>query len=194
MSKIIKIEPPYTPLTQQKFCCVPCAIQWVLLRRGLKLISQEDIGWELRLTVPPKYKKLFGKVRVSKKKPKGGYGTQAESRMVKFFKKYKIPLKFEYYKISKIKDPLGLVIDNLKKKNDVIAITNLATFWPKRKFGHAMVISAVILGNKPGVILGDPSPRRPKFLIADFSKLIRGMSKKYDGCERGFWVFREIIL
>jgi len=55
------------------------------------------------------------KLGLARKKPKGEYGTQAEVRMVKFFKKYRIPLKFESYKISKVKDPLKLVVDSLRK-------------------------------------------------------------------------------
>ena len=65
----------YVPITEQPYCCVPACIQMILLRRGIPLKSQEEIGYNLGLIVPQRYKNLFGKVRTGKR-PKDGWGTQ----------------------------------------------------------------------------------------------------------------------
>ena len=121
--KRIKIKPPYIALTQQRLCCVPCAIQWILLRRGLKLVEQETIGRELDLIVRPKYKHLFiSKVKTIKRKTKKFcYGTHDTdgSKMNKFFRKHKIPLKTKkifYSEIKNIKYAAKIIADNLKKE------------------------------------------------------------------------------
>ncbi len=98
---------PYIPLTQQPFCCVSTCIQMILLRRGLPLYSQEEIGYELGLVVPKEYANLFQKVRTGKK-PSAGWGTQINKpnySLNNFFLKYKIPLKKEYFPPSALEKP-----------------------------------------------------------------------------------------
>lgn len=85
----------YLPITEQPYCCVPACIQMILLRRNMRLISQEEIGYDLGLIVPQKYKSLFKKVQMGKK-PKAGWGTQTGKPVYSinnFFRKNKINLK-----------------------------------------------------------------------------------------------------
>lgn len=190
----VKIDPPYFPLTQQRLCCVPCVIQWILLRRGLKLIEQEKIGQSLNLTVPLKHKHLFvEKIKASNRKPKRGYGTQESdgSKINAFFNKNKIPLRVKKVPYSKIKDPVELISENLKKGNDIMAVTYMSVMKPKQYFGHALLISEIIIDKKPQVILGDPSYKSKKFWQTDLSKLIRGMDKKVGKIERGLYIFKS---
>lgn len=191
--KSIKVKTPYIPLTQQRLCCVPCAIQWILLRRGLKIFSQEEIGKALGLTVPKKCKKLFiENIRIGKK-PKRGYGTKEKdgSKMNKFFRKNNIPLRVKKVFHSKIKDPVKLITDNLKKGNDIMVVTYMSVIKPKEKYGHALLVNEIILTKKPKVIVGEPSFFNKKFWEVDLDKIIKGMDKKYDGEERGIYIFSK---
>lgn len=196
--KRVKIRPSYISLTQQRLCCVPCAIQWILLRRGLKLVEQETIGKELDLIVRPKYKHLFiSKVKTIKRKTKKwGYGTHDTdgSKMNKFFKKYRIPLKVNkifYSEIKNVQHAAKIIINNLKKRNDVMLITYMSVLDPKKKFGHALLVSEIILGKKPKVIVGDPDFEEKKFYELDLEKVIKGMSEKFDLEERGIYIFSK---
>lgn len=90
----------YIPFTQQPYCCTPASMLMVMYKLGLPLVSQEELGYHLGLTVPPEEKNLFWNVRVSDAPPTAaGYGTQiqkAEFDPNKAFKKLGIPLKFIY--------------------------------------------------------------------------------------------------
>ena len=196
--KRIKIKPPYIALTQQRLCCVPCAIQWILLRRKIKLVEQETIGRELDLIVRKKYKHLFiGKVKTIKRKTKEwGYGTHETdgSKMNKFFRKYKIPLKVKkifHSEIKNVKSAAKLIADNLKKSNDVMVVTYMSTIKPKKNFGHALLVNEIILGKRSKIIVGDPGFFEKKFWEVDLGKVIRGMNKKFDGKERGIYIFSK---
>ena len=50
--KVITAKPPYFPFTEQKNLCVACAVQWILYRRGLKMVEQEKIGQALKFIAP----------------------------------------------------------------------------------------------------------------------------------------------
>jgi len=194
--KTFRHRKPYTPFTQQYYCCVPTCIQWILYRRRLKLVDQEKIGLMMNLTVPPKDRKYFiENVKVSKRKPRAGYGTavtrQCEN-INKFFRKYKVPLKAtSYYPLRglALKDPEKFLINNFKEDNDVIAVFNLGVLdIKKKKYGHAVLVSEVIKNEKTEIVVGDPWFKNPKFWKIELTKLIQGMDKKYDGVRRGFWV------
>ena len=92
--------PKYINIPQKPYCCVPASISMVLLRHNLLTLSQEQVGIELGLTIPPKHQKYFSnKVKVSIEMPSAGYGTQLTSTndlLNKFFRRYKIPLKENY--------------------------------------------------------------------------------------------------
>ena len=59
--KKIKCSSKYTPIVQKPYGCVIACLQMVLFRRGLKLISQDKIGFELGLIVPKEFKKKIGR-------------------------------------------------------------------------------------------------------------------------------------
>ena len=49
----IEIIPRYTPITEKPYCCVPAVLQMIQQRRGFDFASQDEIGYQLGLIVPP---------------------------------------------------------------------------------------------------------------------------------------------
>ena len=96
----------YKLIVEKPYCCVPATIQMILARRGLSYESQDDIGKQLGLIVPPDAVSEFSNVRTGPE-PKAGYGTQIskdEFSIDKYFKQQKIPLKIENYKPKNVED------------------------------------------------------------------------------------------
>jgi hypothetical protein len=193
--KTIAIRPAYTPLTQQKLCCVPCAVQWILLRNKLPIFTQEEIGIALELTVPKKYLQFFGPgVKTAKKKPLRGWGTKGSNNADtynNFFKKHKVPLKATYIPLSKLERPAETIAANLKKGNDVMIITYMSLINPKQKWGHALIAAEIELGRNPKVTVGDPNYISRKFYKVPLSKIIKGMAKEVGRLERGIYIFKK---
>jgi hypothetical protein len=195
--KIAKVNPPYKPLTQQKYCCFPCAIQWILLRRNLQWIDQEDIATMCDMRIPKKLKNLFKKKFKFTKNP-SEYGTNVytskDRHIERLFKKYKVPLKVKRVLISEIEDPTEFVLKNIENGNDLMLDFHWYGLGKKEKsfnIGHVVVISEIKLEKNPIVILGDPGQNRRKFWEVSLSKLAKAMDKKYDGHERGFWIINS---
>ena len=193
--KTMRIKPNYFPLTQQKYCCFPCCIQWILLRRGLKLISQDKIAKEVGLVIPPEDQRLFNeKMKTAKKIPKGKttYGTWKVD-VPKLLNKFNIPLKMRSYYPSKIATVKKFIIDNLQKGNDIIVSFNVGPYSrPKNSVNyiHSCVIDSIrAQGKKTIVTLGDPSYSHRKFFDIDLKILLEGMSNKYYSREKSFKVF-----
>lgn len=186
----ISVKPAYTPLTQQRMHCVPCSIQWILLRRGLPIFSQEEVGKALKLTVPRSLAHLFGKsVYAATKEPKLSWGSQlghSPALINAFFKRHRLPLKARCIPYSKLKSPAALIEKSLKEGSDVMVITYMTALDERSHFGHSLVISK-ISGNT--VTVGDPAFESPKFYEVPLEKVLLGMSKKYDGTERALYIF-----
>src|SRR5581483_7002705 len=104
------MESRYIPFTQQPYCCVPACIQMVMYKNEIPLQPQEDIGYELGLTVPEESAHLFK--RVHTEPPKTGiWGTQiGESKydINAAFKRLKIPMEVTIKHISEIESPQAL--------------------------------------------------------------------------------------
>lgn len=197
MDKRIHIRPNYIPLTQQKYCCLPCCVQWIMLRRGLKLISQDDMAKDLGVVIAPEDQRLFNiKMKVAKKLPKGklGYGTWTYE-IPKFLKKHKIPLSVKRFYPSKIKDTIKFLSENLENGNDIIVSFNMAAYAKPESgvnYVHSCVIDSLTIKNKKVIItLGDPAFSHRKYFDIELSKLLDGMSTKY-GKEKSFKVFTSL--
>lgn len=189
---IIKVNPEYIPLVQQRFCCVPCCVQWVLLRRNLPMISQENIAEYFDLRIPKKLNHLFLKNFSNKKGAWGGYGTaaQTDESLTKLFTDYKIPLTCERKLISQVNNPEKFIAQNLKNGNDILTDYHLHGVGKKFNNGHLAVISEIDTSKKT-ITLGDPNPKDPKFWKIRLSKFVKAMSDKWDGFERGFVIVKK---
>lgn len=197
--KIIKIKPPYKPLTQLPYNCMACALEWVLLRRGLKWIDQEEIGLMLSLKIPKSFAKYYTKtIPVTKQRKYYGTGVftkgQTHKLAQEIFDKYEIPLKIKRFSVHEILNPKEFIVQNLKKGNDILLDFHWCGIGKRSKLwniGHVCVVSGIVLNKDVEVVLGDPGYFMPKFWSVKLDKLIKAMDKKYDGHERGFWIISK---
>lgn len=154
-------KPPYKPIIQKPYCCVPACICMILERKGIKYGSQEEIGYDLGLTVPKQKAHLFHKVRTGKK-PIAGYGTQVNKKeysITNFFGKNKIKLKETYYPIDKIQNVDKFITENLSKHNDIIVCFNNKKLYRTGDCGHVSLIQSI---NNEIITLIDPEKDVPK--------------------------------
>jgi hypothetical protein len=191
--KVVPSDSRYVPLTQQPYCCVPTCIQIVMAKRRIPLISQEEIGYYLGLTVPKKDSKYFYSARIGKM-PKAGYGTQIYKKkysLNRAFNRLGIRLKASYKLIDDFR-----TIDTFKKylksieKLDVLACFDYGALYnTDYHHGHVCVVDKVYL-NKHSVRLIDPEHNVPKWRTVTIRKLFESMKEHGTGKSAGFWELR----
>lgn len=182
-------KPPYKPIVQLPYHCVPACISMVLDRRKLKHGSQEEIGYELGLVVPPPEKHLFKKVRIGKK-PVAGYGTQVAKKQFSinnFFRKHKIDLQEKYYPVKSVSNVSKFIADNLKN-SDILVCFNNKLLFGSGNYGHVSLIQGL---RKDEVILIDPEQSVPKRRKVELLNLIRAMKVHAKKRRGGFWVISK---
>lgn len=188
---IIPSDTRYTPLTQQKWCCVPTCLQIVMLRHNIPLVSAEHIGYYMGLIVPEDGEKYFWNARTGKR-PSSGYGTQAGKKQYApntVFKKLNIPLKMTWSLINKFKS-----VDEFKEylsqahDKDLLVCYDWGKLFdnPGYQGGHVCVLDRVYI-DKNEVRMIDPDYDAPKWRVVDINKLYEAM--KFHGPEKsgGFW-------
>jgi hypothetical protein len=142
----------YVPIRQMPFCCGPASVQMVMLRKGIKLIPQEYLGYHMGLTVPPESAKHFYNVRVSETPPtKAGFGSQIQKEEFSLntvFQTLEIPLSLEFFgaddftSFSNFKAKL----EELLATNEDVLICLHVGVWledPAKDHGHIMVIDGL---------------------------------------------------
>ncbi len=182
----------YIPLTQQPYCCVPTTIQMILLRKNLPLLSQENIGYDLGLTVPEEYYEILPNARRGEK-PISGWGTQIgkkEFSLNSFFEKNNYPLRYEYYFPKSINGDLkGWIQQQIQLNNDVIACFNYKDLYQTgNDGGHVCLIDQI---EDENVILVEPERNFPKFRRVNFDDLIKSMISHGEERSGGFWLIKE---
>jgi len=145
----------------------------VLLRRHLPLMPQEDIGYELGLIVPRRYKKILRRARTGKMPPSGWGTRESKYPLNNFFRKHKIPLKKEFFKPAQLHDPKKWLEGEIKKGNDILACFNYGKLYGTKGQGHLSVVDSVSGNN---VVLIDPSRKEvPKYRSVILKKLLGAM-------------------
>jgi hypothetical protein len=164
----------------------------ILDRRKIIHGSQEDIGYDLGLTVPEDKAGLFKRVRIGKK-PSAGYGTKVSTPRYSinhYFKKYRIYLKEEYYPIRKVHDIKKFIATNLKNNNDVIVCFNNKRLHGIGDYGHVSLIQDI---NKGYLTIIDPGINVPKIRRVRLSKLIDAIEHHGEKNRAGFWIISKRI-
>jgi hypothetical protein len=188
----LMIKPPYKPLVQLPWCCAAASIQWILHRHDY-WVDQEQIAKEIRTRVPKRDINKFTTKMLTAKRP-FDYGTRdiigKDAYLVNdFFKRHKIPMHMVPHKIGTIRDVRDFLVTNLKAGNDIMLAFHSKGLGYKTGHGHVVVLAGLKEGKRPVAIIGDPSPTDPKFWEVRLDRLTKAMDRKWDGCERGFYVF-----
>lgn len=179
----IKIKPIYTPITEKEYCCVPAVLQMIFKRRGLRRPSQEEIGWELGLTVPKEKAHLFKKVRSINRIPKFGWGTKTykkEYSINNYFLKKNLPLICNLYNLQNIRDISKFIIHHLQTNHDIIVYYNSQILFNHGDKEHVSLIQEI---DRNIITLIDPAIGVPKIRRVKLPKLLRALIP-----QRAFWI------
>jgi hypothetical protein len=187
----ISITPRYNLKTEKEYCCVPAVLQMIQERRGLKSTSQDEIGYQLGLTVPKEKVHLFSKVRTGRM-PKTGWGTQTSKKQYSinnYFITNNLPLKLTFYNIEAIDNVSDFIIQNIMNDNDIIIRYNSQLLWGNGDTDHVSLIQEI--ENKELAIV-DPAIGVPKIRKIRLSQLIHVL-KSYDASNQcSFWIVSRI--
>lgn len=175
---------------QQPYCCVPACFQTVMYKSGIPLLPQDELAYEMGLTVPEEDSHLFSKVHTGKK-PSSGWGTQIQKKEFNpntVFPKLGIPLRIEQSFIKDFKDLEGLrslLTDIQKEDGDALLCFDYGKLWDlPRKGGHVCVFDRIEGDN---VYLVDPERNVPKYRQASLEKLFKAMNFHGDDNSTGVW-------
>lgn len=192
MKGVCPSDTRYTPLTQQRYCCVPTCMQIVMLKRRIPLVSQELIGHSLGLIVPQEDLRYFWNARTGKR-PRSGYGTQVHKKEYdpnRAFAKLKIPLRISYRLIDEFPDTESVVAylkSAEKADKDVLVCFDADTINNTNYHnGHVCVFDRIFV-ERNSVRLIDPSPKAPKWRSIRIKKLFEAMKKHGKYRYGGFW-------
>ena len=146
----------------------------VMYRNNISLQSQEDIGYELGLTVPKEDAHLFNKVRTGKK-PSAGWGTQIqkpEFDINRFFEKFNIPYEVERFSIKDL--PKTAALKNKLQEieaagHDALLCFDYGILWGvDHKGGHVCIFDKL---SESQVHIIDPERNVPKFRVVSLERL-----------------------
>ena len=174
----------YVPLIQKPYCCVPACLQMVLMRKGLPLLPQEQIAYELGLIVPKLYKTDFPHAQTGKK-PASGWGTQVqkpEYSLNNFFQKHQFLLEETYF--FKVKDPTNWIPAHIRN-DDVLVCFNNNVLYGGENAGHVSIIESLVEDN---IVLIDPEQHVPKYRTVKLNTLFNAIAYHGEKNRAGFWL------
>lgn len=190
INNIMNQNPPYNPINQKLYCCVPACISMILERRNISYWTQDEIWYELGLVVPGEKVHLYTKVRTGKK-PISGYWTQVWKKQYSvnnFFKKNNIWLKETYFFIDDIPDIKDFIISNIQKNNDIIVcFNNEKLHWTWNRW-HVSLIQWLENDN---IFLVDPGNDFPKIKKVSVNNLIKSIEYHWKEKRWGFWIIND---
>jgi len=187
------LTPGYKHIIQKPQLCFPTNVSMVCLRRGYWL-DQEDIARELDIKITKEVSGAFNhKFKIAKNILEAGYDVQKINikKLNSIFRKHKILIRAEFKKISEIEDVNKFIINNIRKNNDLSILFLWKAFGRKVNYGHYVLISSYDANTKI-VEVCDPIQKNKSFWNSKIFKFISGMEDKWDGKERGFFIFKSL--
>lgn len=184
----VQINPIYTPLTEKQYCCVPAVLHMILKRRKLKNLSQEEIGWELGLTVPKEITHLFNKVRSQRKVPIHGWGTKTYKKKFSvnnlFIKKH-LSLICTNKSLQNKKHVSQFISNHLQDNHDIVVCYNSQVLFNGGDREHVSLIQAI---DGHSITLIDPAIGVPKIRKVTLPKLLQALLP-----QKEFWIISSIV-
>ena len=182
----------YDPITEKPYCCVPAVLQMIQARRGLPSISQDDIGWDLGLIVPPGMKSEFTKVRTGSRPP-AGYGTQTlkpEFSIESYFAHNRLPLSITKVYPSLPEEMTAAIEAALARDDDIILCYDSLLLFGYGDIEHVSLIEE--FDNAGGQItVVDPAIGAPKRRSATIAEAFEAIPSHEASDIGGLWVVSE---
>ena len=189
----IEMTPPYTPVTEMPYCCLPAVLQMVQYRRGLEYESQGKIGYQLGLIVPPEMEHIFDEVRTGPE-PKAGYGTQTtkeEFSINNYLVRNKLPLEFSLVIPPSVEKLTDLLISHLSKSDDVIICYNSQLLFGDGDMEHVSLVQD--LDTDTGdITIVDPAIGVPKHRTVNIDTLFKVLISHDCSDRGGLWIISSI--
>jgi hypothetical protein len=183
----------YIPIPQKKYHCVPACLQMILGKLGLHVPTQDEIGYNLGVVVPPEEAANYVPVRVGVS-PDGYYGTRLDNPRYDFNKVSRAlgwGVKMSCLPPATFKTPDSLV-DYLaraeKSDRHIIICYDFLTLYKNGGIGgHANLFDRII---PEGIRVIEPIEivSRPDYLwrIQDPDKLLEAM-RAHENYMGGIW-------
>ncbi len=182
----------YDPITEKPYCCVAAVLQMIMIRRGLRSMSQDEIGWELGLIVPPEIKSQFTKVRTGPMPP-AGYGTQTskpEFSIENYFNRHRLPLSITRVSPSSLKELISTLKAALDRDNDVVLCFNSQRLFGEGDIEHAALIEAFHYTTGQVTVV-DPAIGAPKHRIAAIDRIFETIQAHDVSALGGLWIISD---
>jgi len=182
----------YDPITEKPYCCVPAVLQMIQARRGLPLLSQDEIGWELGLIVPPEIKSAFTRVRTGSM-PRAGYGTQTskpEFSIERYFDRKHLPLSIAGVSPFSLKELISNIETALSQDNDIVLCFNSRLLFGDGDLEHASLIEE-FNKNSGQVKVVDPAIGAPKRRITGVNEIFKTINNHNVSEIGGLWIISE---
>ena len=179
----------YEPITEKPYCCVPSVLQMVEIRRGVTVFSQDDIGYELGLIVPPEVASQFKKVRTGAE-PRAGYGTQTsknEFSIELFFSRHHPEFNFKRTMPTTLSEHRQILEQCKSPDADIIICYDSQKLFGDGDPEHTPLIESYDLSNDCVVIV-DPAIGVPKLREASAEKLFDVIRFHELSNIAGFWI------
>jgi hypothetical protein len=185
----LQMVPAYKMVREKEYCCVPAVLQMIQSRRGLAFDSQDEIGFQLGLIVPPELEHKFTKVRTGPE-PDAGYGTQTslpEFSIADYFKRNRLPLKITLIRPQTIDELKNQLTTSIDVDEDVIICYNSRLLFGEGDVEHVSLIQEFDTewGN---LLVADPAVSAPfprKTTLDRLSEVITAHGVSSHG---GLWV------
>lgn len=185
----LKISPPYEPITEKEFCCVPAVLQMIQTRRGFKCLSQDEIGYQLGLIVPKEKEHLFKQTRTGPE-PRSGYGTQTSKKefsIASYFRRNSLPLKLVKIKPHSLDELHSQLTISIRNGDDVIICYNSRLFGGDGNIEHVSLVQEVDL--ETGYLLVvDPAIDAPKLRETTMNRLYDILRTHVVSEHGGLWI------
>jgi hypothetical protein len=178
----------YNPITQKRYCCVPESLLMVMERRGIPQITQDELGYELGLTVPQEEAGNYTRVRTGEK-PSSGWGTQIQNPKYEINKALagiSVPLTVEVDTDIQSAEDLGSKLQAVQDADgDALLCFDWGKLWDEDVVaGHVSVFDRL---EGDVVHLIDPQPHVPKLRTTTIQKLYESMKFHGPANMAGVW-------
>ena len=185
----IEIIPYYTPITEKPYCCVPAVLQMIQQRRGFDFASQDEIGYQLGLIVPPEMQSLFTKLHTGHE-PKAGWGTQTakeEFSIDKYFQRNGLPFRLRIQGVENLEELRNILAESIYRGDDIIICYNSKLLFGDGDIEHVSLIQD--LDTSTGdIMVVDPARGAPKHRKSNVKNLFEVLKSHYVSDRGRLWI------